>query len=131
MPSRPWLTPEPWLHRELAELNKERNLQSAREADSRKLRSSSPFGSVSRKLPRSLHRILLISELSRGSNPYWNRPARCRSAWRCEETQNTLYTTLSKSHSEWRLEAEKGDLDWQDWLRMLTAVSEKLGMKLS
>jgi hypothetical protein len=29
------------------------------------------------------------------------------------------------------LEAEKGDLDSQDWLRMLTAVSEKLGMKLS
>jgi hypothetical protein len=32
-------------------------------------------------------------------------PARCRSAWRCEETQNTLYATLSKSHSELRLEA--------------------------
>ncbi len=98
---------------------------------STELRSSSPFESVSRKLSRSLHRILVISELSKGSNPRWNGPARCRSAWCCEETQNTLYATLSKSHSEWRLEAEKGDLDSRDWLRMLTAVSEKLGMKLS
>jgi hypothetical protein len=121
-------------------LNREVDVDSARrllkEASgplliSTKLRSSSPFENVSRKLSRSLHRILLISELSRGSNPGWTGPARCRSAWRCEETQNAIYATLSKSHSEWRLEAEKGDLDSQDWLRMLTAVSEKLGMKLS
>ena len=73
--------------------------------------------------------IRAMSEMR--SNPSRNGPARCRSAWRCEEKQNTLYATLSKSRSEWRLEAEEGDLDSQDWVRMLTAVSERLGIKLS
>jgi len=47
------------------------------------------------------------------------------------ETQNTVYAPLLKSYQEWRLEAEKGDLDAQGWLRVLTAVSEKVGMKLA
>jgi hypothetical protein len=47
------------------------------------------------------------------------------------ETQNTLYAPLIKLHSEWRLEEEKGNFDAQGWLSMLTAVSEKLGMKLA
>jgi alpha-amylase/alpha-mannosidase (GH57 family) len=47
------------------------------------------------------------------------------------ETQNTLYAPLIKSRSEWRLEAAKSNLEANDWLSMLTAVSEKLGMKLS
>jgi alpha-amylase/alpha-mannosidase (GH57 family) len=87
--------------------------------------------SVEFSVRKRIEEVAAEFALSRGSNPCWNWPARCRSAWRCEETQNTLYATLSKSHSEWRLEAEKGDLDSQGWLRMLTAVSEKLGMKLS
>ena len=47
------------------------------------------------------------------------------------EAQNTLYAPLIKSHQEWRSEAEKGNNAAQDWLSVLTAVSEKLGMKLA
>jgi alpha-amylase/alpha-mannosidase (GH57 family) len=46
------------------------------------------------------------------------------------EAQNTLYAPLIRSRQEWRSEAEKGNNAAQDWLSVLTAVSEKLGMKL-
>ena len=47
------------------------------------------------------------------------------------ETQNTVFMPLIESYREWRLEAEKGNPDAQGWLGVITAVSEKVGMKLA
>ena len=47
------------------------------------------------------------------------------------EAQNTVYAPLIKSHQTWKSEAEKGNNAAQEWLSMLTAVAEKLGMKLA
>jgi hypothetical protein len=70
---------------------------------------------------RTLERLRFLLELA-GSLPF-------RAAlW---ETQNTLYASLIKLHSEWQLETEKGNLDAHSWLSTLTAASEKLGMKLA
>jgi len=47
------------------------------------------------------------------------------------ETQNTVYAPLIQSYQEWRLEAEKGNPVAKGWLSVLTAVSDKVGMKLA
>lgn len=47
--------------------------------------------------------IRAMSEMR--SNPCRNGPARCRSAWRCEEKQNTLYahSVRRARNGDWKL----------------------------
>lgn len=46
------------------------------------------------------------------------------------ETQNTIYAPLIEAHQKWRAEAEKGNPEAQGWLKVITAVSEKVGISL-
>jgi len=47
------------------------------------------------------------------------------------ETQNTVYAPVIQSYQESRLEAEKGNPVAKGWLSVLTAVSDKVGMKFA